>query len=66
MTSSVVLTALLAASTGLFLQAEQHLRTLSGSCSVAATANEAEVDLRLESGGCGGNQNCGSTNTQNR
>ena len=52
MTSGVVLTALLAASTGLFLQAEQHLRTLNGSCSVAATANEAEVDLRLESAAC--------------
>ncbi len=49
MTSGVVLTALLAASTGLFLQAEQQLRTLNGSCSIAATANEAEVDLRLES-----------------
>jgi hypothetical protein len=64
MTSGVVLTALLAASTGLFLQAEQHLRTLTGSCSVAASANEAEVDLRLESGGCGGNEHCASTNTQ--
>ena len=37
MTSGVVLTALLAAFTGLFLQAEQHLRTLNGSCSIAAT-----------------------------
>jgi hypothetical protein len=64
MTSGMVLTALLAASTGLFLQAEQHLRILNGSCSIAATANEAEVDLRLESGGCAGNDHCGSTNTQ--
>lgn len=63
MTSAVVLTALLAASTGLFLQAEQQLRTLNGSCSVAATANAAEVDLRLETSGCGGNEHCGFTNT---
>jgi hypothetical protein len=61
MTSSVVLTALLAATTGLFLQAEQHLRTLNGSCSIAATANEAQVDLRLESGAC---EHCNSTSTQ--
>jgi hypothetical protein len=60
MTSSVVLTALLAATTGLFLQAEQHLRPLNGSCSVAATENETEVDLRLESGAC---EHCNSTNT---
>jgi hypothetical protein len=64
MTSGVVLTALLAASTALFLQAEQHLRTLSGSCSVAATANAAEVDLRLESNGCVSNEHCGSTSMQ--
>ena len=64
MTSGVVLTALLAASTGLFLQAEQHLRTLNGSCSIAATANEAEVDLRLESGACGGSEHCASNQTQ--
>jgi hypothetical protein len=64
MTSGVLRTALLAASTGLFFQAEQHLRTLNGSCSIAATANEAEVDLRLESGGCAGKEHCGSTNTQ--
>ena len=57
MTSGVVLTALLAASTGLFLQAEQQLRTLDGSCSIAATANEAEVDLRLERGACQGGEN---------
>jgi hypothetical protein len=64
MTSGVVLTALLAASTGLFLQAEQHLRTLNGSCSVTATANEAEVDLRLERGACQGSEHCSSTQTQ--
>jgi hypothetical protein len=63
MTSGVVLTALLAASTGLFLLAEQHLRTLNGSCSVAATASATEVDLRLETSGCGGNEHCGFTNT---
>ncbi len=52
-TGGVLLTAFLAAATCLFLQAEEHLRTLAGSCSVAATANEAEVDLRLERGACG-------------
>jgi hypothetical protein len=61
MTSGVLLTALLAATTGLFLQGEQHLRTLNGSCSVAATANDAEVDLRLESGEC---EHCNSASTQ--
>ena len=60
----VLLTAFLAASTALLLQAEEHLRTLTGSCSVAATANEAEVDLRLERGACGGDEHCGSTQTQ--
>jgi hypothetical protein len=64
MTSGVVLTALLAASTGLFLQAEQQLRTLNGSCSVTATAHEAEVDLRLERDACGGGEHCGSNQTQ--
>jgi hypothetical protein len=60
----VLLTAFLAASTGFFLQAEEHLQTLNGSCSVAASANEAEVDLRLESDGCGGSEHCASTQTQ--
>jgi hypothetical protein len=64
MMGGVLLTAILAASAGLFLQADEHLRTLNGSCSVAATANEAEVDLRLESGECGGGEHCASTQTQ--
>jgi hypothetical protein len=64
MTSGVVLTALLAATTGLFLQAEQQLRTLNGSCSVTATAHEAEVDLRLERDACGGSEHCGSNQIQ--
>ncbi len=63
-TGGLLLTALLAASTGLFHQAEEHLRTLNGSCSIAATAKEAEVDLRLESGACMGKEHCGSTQTQ--
>jgi hypothetical protein len=63
-TGGVILTALLAASTGLFQQAADHLRTLNGSCSISATAKEAEVDLRLESGACIGNEHCGSTRTQ--
>jgi hypothetical protein len=64
MSSGIVLTALLAATTGLFLQAEQQLRTLNGSCSVTATANEAEVDLRLERDGCNGGEHCGSDQTR--
>jgi hypothetical protein len=63
-TGGVILAALLAASTGLFQQAEDHLRTLTGSCSIAATAKEAEVNLRLESDACMGNDHCGSTQTQ--
>ena len=60
----VLLTAFLAASTVLFLHAQEHLRTLTGSCSIAATAKEADVDLRLERGACGGDEHCGSTQTQ--
>jgi hypothetical protein len=63
-TGGLILTALLVASTALLLQAEEHLRTLTGSCSVAASSNAAEVDFRLERGGCGGNGDCGSTHTQ--
>lgn len=63
-TGGVILTALLAAATGLFQQAEDHLRTLNGSCSIAATAKEAEVDLRLESAACSNHEHCGSTQTQ--
>jgi hypothetical protein len=63
-TSWVILSAFLLASTGLFLQAEEQLRTLTGSCSIAATANEAEAELRLERGACGGNGDCGSTETR--
>jgi hypothetical protein len=46
------------------LQAEEQLPTLTGSCSVTATSNPAEADLRLERGGCEGFHNCGSTQTQ--
>jgi hypothetical protein len=63
-TGGVILTALLAASTGLFQQAEDHLRTLTGSCSIAASAKEAEVNFRLESGTCIGAEHCGSTQTK--
>jgi hypothetical protein len=63
-TGGVILTALLAASTGLFQQAEDHLRTLTGSCSIAASAKEAELNIRLESGTCIGKEHCGSTQTQ--
>jgi hypothetical protein len=63
-TGSLILTAFLAAATGLFLQAEEQLRTLTGSCSVAATSNETEVDFRLQRGGCEGNENCNSTQTR--
>ncbi len=47
----VILSAFLVASACLFLHAEEQLRTLTGSCSITATANEAEADLRLERGG---------------
>jgi hypothetical protein len=50
--------------TCLFLQAEEELRTLTGSCSITATSNGTEADLRLERGGCEGNGNCSSTQTQ--
>jgi hypothetical protein len=54
----------LAAFTCLFLQAEEQLRTLTGSCSITATSNETQADLRLERGGCEGNRDCSSTQTQ--
>jgi hypothetical protein len=63
-TCGVILGAFLAVSTGILLQAEEHLRTLSGSCSVATTSNDAEVDFRLERGVCEGKEDCGSTQTQ--
>jgi hypothetical protein len=63
-TGWVILSAFLVASTCLFLHAEEQLRTLTGACSIAATANEAEADLRLERGGCEGKGDCGSTQTQ--
>ena len=54
----------LAVSTCLFLQAEEELRTLTGSCSITATSNGTEADFRLERGGCEGNGNCSSTQTR--
>src|SRR6202161_3502824 len=63
-TGWVVLSIFLAAFTCLFLQAEEQLRTLTGSCSITATSNGTEADLRLERSGCEGNGNCSSTQTQ--
>ena len=63
-TGWVVLSVFLSAFTCLFLQAEEELRTLTGSCSITATSNGTEADLRLERGGCEGNGNCSSTQTQ--
>ncbi len=63
-TGWVVLFVFLAACTCLFLQAEEQLRTLTGSCSITATSNGTEADLRLERSGCEGNGNCSSTQTQ--
>ena len=60
----IVLCVFLVVSTCLLLQAEEKLRTLTGACSIAATANAAEADLRLERGGCEGNGDCASTRTQ--
>jgi hypothetical protein len=63
-TGWVILFVFLVASTSLFLQAEEQLRTLRGSCSIAATSNEAEADLRLERDGCEGKGDCASTQTR--
>jgi len=60
----IIFSTCLVASTCVFLRAEEQLRTLTGSCSIAATAKEAEAELRLQRGGCGGNEDCGSTQTQ--
>jgi hypothetical protein len=60
----VILSAFLFASACLLLHAEEQLRTLTGSCSITATANEAEADLRLQRGGCDNDGKCGSTQTQ--
>ena len=62
-TGWVILPLFMAASACLFLQAEDQLRTLTGSCSIAVASHDAEVDLRLERGGCGGNEDCASTRT---
>ncbi len=63
-TGWIVLSVFIAAFTCLFLQAEEQLRTLTGSCSITATANETEADLRLERSGCEGNRDCSSSQTQ--
>jgi hypothetical protein len=54
----------LAVFTCLCLQAEQELQTLTGSCSITATSKRTEADFRLGRGGCEGNENCSSTQTQ--
>jgi hypothetical protein len=63
-TGWVVFSGFLAVSTCLFLQAQEELRTLAGSCSITATANGTEADFRLERGGCEGDGHCSSTQTQ--
>ncbi|HTZ57030.1 MAG TPA: hypothetical protein VMB49_02990 [Acidobacteriaceae bacterium] len=62
--SGVILTVLLVVSAGLLLQAEEQLRTLSGSCSISTTANATAVNLRLERDDCRDGRDCGSTQTQ--
>jgi hypothetical protein len=57
-TGWVVLSVSLAVFTSLFLQAEEELKTLTGSCSITATSNGTEADLRLERVGCEGNRDC--------
>jgi hypothetical protein len=57
-TGWVVLSVSLAVFTSLFLQAEEELKTLTGSCSITATSNGTEADLRLERVGCEGNGDC--------
>jgi hypothetical protein len=59
-----VVVSVFAAFTCLFLQAEEKLRTLTGSCSITASSNGTEADFRLERGGCEGNGNCSSNQTQ--
>src|SRR6202046_2154614 len=59
-----VVLSILAVFTCLLLQAEEELRTLTGSCSITATSNGTKADLRLERGGCEGDGNCSSTQTQ--
>jgi hypothetical protein len=59
-----VVLSVLAVFTCLFLQAEEELRTLTGSCSITASSNSTEADFRLGRGGCEGNENCSSTQTQ--
>jgi hypothetical protein len=56
-----ILALVIIASACVLLRAEEQLRTLSGSCSISATTNAAEVDLRLERAECGEGQGCGST-----
>jgi len=63
-TPGIVLAVFLAAFTCLFLQAEEQLRTLTGSCSIRATSNGTEADLRLERSGCEGDRDCSSSQTQ--
>jgi hypothetical protein len=54
----VILSVSLAVFTSLFLQAEEALRTLTGSCNITATSNGTEADLRLERVGCERNGDC--------
>jgi hypothetical protein len=58
-----ILGLVLIASGCLLLRAQEQLRTLSGSCSISASTNAAEVDLRLERAECGEGNGCGSTQT---
>ena len=63
-TGWIVLSVFLAAFTCLLLQAEEQLRTLTGSCSITATSNGTEADLRLERSGCEDHRDCSSSQTQ--
>ena len=63
-TGWLVLAISLTACTCLLLQAEEQLRTLTGSCSITATSNGTEADLRLERSGCEDHIDCSSTQTQ--
>jgi hypothetical protein len=62
--SGVILTALLVASAGLLLRAEEQLKTLTGSCSISATTSSTAVKLRLERDNCIDGRDCGSTQTE--
>src|ERR1700761_6804699 len=60
---AAVLVAVVIACAGLFLRAEEQLRTLTGSCRISATADATRLKLRLEHDQCARGMECGSQET---